>query len=101
MLKRIGKWTFLVAGLLGVYFSLAEWFLVPGIVDLNRFIAAGFFASLATNSFLLSGVLFNPSNDGDNKLTMSFFRTPPVIIAGLFLLIFALIAASSPRWGRH
>jgi hypothetical protein len=101
MLKRIGKWTFLIAGLLGVYFSLAAWFLVPGIVDLNRFIVAGIFASLATNSFLLSGVLFHLSNDGDNKLAMSFFRTPPVIIAGLFLLVFALIAVSSPWWGRH
>ena len=61
MLARIGKWAFLIAGLIGAFFSLAAWFLLPGGVDLNRLIVAALFASLATNAFLLSGAFFQGS----------------------------------------
>src|SRR5215468_4937147 len=101
MLARIGKWAFLIAGLIGAFFSLASWFLVPGVVDLNRLIVAALFASLATNAFLLSGAFFQGSPKQDRATMMSVFRTPPVIISGLFLVVFVLIAASSPWWRRH
>ena len=58
LLIRLGKWIFLIAGILSAFFSLVAWFLVPGPVDLNRLMVAGLFASLAINAFLLSGMLF-------------------------------------------
>ena len=103
MLARIGKWAFLIAGLIGAFFSLAACFLLPGVVgvDLNRLIVAALFTSLATNAFLLSGTFVQRSPERDRGRMMSVFRTPPVIISGLFLIVFVLIAASSPWWRRH
>jgi hypothetical protein len=101
MLARIGEWAFLIAGLIGAFFSLAAWFLLPGVVDLSRLIVAALFASLATNAFLLSGAFFQGSPEGDRGRMTSVFRTPPVTISGLFLIFFVLIAASSPWWRRH
>jgi hypothetical protein len=46
ILIKAGKWAFLGAGMLGVFFSFVAWFLVPGSVDLNRLVVAGLFASL-------------------------------------------------------
>ena len=91
MLARIGKWAFLIAGLIGAFFSLDAWFLLPGVVDLNRLIVAALFASLA-----LSGAFFEGSTERDRGPMTSVFRTPPVIISGLFLIVFVVIAASSP-----
>lgn len=101
MLARIGEWAFLIAGLIGAFFSLDAWFLLPGVVDLNRLIVAALFASLATNAFLSSGAFFQGSPERDRGPMTSVFRTPPVIISGLFLSVFVLIAASSPWWRRH
>jgi hypothetical protein len=79
-LARIGKWTFLIAGLIGA-FSLNAWFLLPAVVDLNRLIVAALFASLATNAFLLSGAFLQGSPERDRGPMTSVFRTPPVIIS--------------------
>ena len=76
MLARIGKWAFLIAGLIGTFFSLAACFLLPGVVDLNRLNLAALFTSLATNAFLLSGTFFQRSPERDRGRMMSVFRTP-------------------------
>jgi hypothetical protein len=97
-LMLIGKWMLLAVGLLGCFFSFVAWFLVPGAVDRNRLVVAGLFASLATNSFFLSGMLFRESaGDGLHKVK-SVFLTPPLIISGVFLLAFLLVAATAPWW---
>ena len=65
MLARIRQWAFLIAGLIGAFFSPDAWFLLPGgVVDLNRLIVAALFASLATNAFL-SGAFFQGSPERD------------------------------------
>jgi len=87
LLLAIGKWLFLAAGVIGAFLSFAVWFLVPGIVDLNRLIAASLFASLATNALLLSGILFRGSTaDGFGTLKL-VFRSPPIVILFLFLVL--------------
>jgi hypothetical protein len=84
MLARIGKWAFLIAGLIGAFFSLPAWFLLPGVVDLNGLIVAALFASLAGNAFLLSEPFFQRSPERDRCPMMSVFRSPPVIISACF-----------------
>jgi hypothetical protein len=101
ILIKVGKWAFLGAGMLGVFFSLVAWFLVPGAVDLNRLLVAGLFASLATNAFLLSGLFFCVNSEDGLHTLKSSFRTPPIIIAGLFLFTFVVVAATAPWWAKH
>jgi hypothetical protein len=91
-LARIGKLAFLIAGLIGAFFSLNAGFLLPAVVDLTRLIVAALFASLATNAFLLSGAFFQGSSERHCGPMTSVFRTPPVIISAfLFLLLQAVL----------
>ena len=101
LFHQIGKWFFLAAGVVGALLSFVEWFLVPGTVDSNRFVVASLFASLTTNSFLLSGILFRDSSEGGFGTLSSVFRTPPIVILVLFLAIFACVTATAPVWGKH
>lgn len=100
-LIAIGKWAFLCAGTLGAFFSFATWFLVPGVVDLNRILAAGLYVSLATNAFLVSGVLFYASTDDGAHVLAPVIKTPPIVMSGLLLLAFTLVAATVPWWARR
>jgi hypothetical protein len=100
-LIQLGKWGFLGLGLLGVCFAFAAWFVVPGVVDQNRLIVAVLFASLAINAFLLSGILSYASTVDRYQTFASIFRTVPVVVAGVFLLLFALVSATARWWGRR
>jgi hypothetical protein len=97
VLIQIGKWAFSCAGILGMWFAFATLLLAPGDMDLNRFLVAGLFASLATNALLISGLFFGESAE-DGKTLSSILRTRPIIIAAWFLLGFILITATSPWW---
>jgi hypothetical protein len=101
LLVQIGKWAFLSAGVVGGFISFATWFLVPGGIDLDRFVVAGLFASLTINAFLTSGVFFRGSSEQDIHTLASFFRTPPLIISVVFLLAFLLVVVTLPWWARH
>jgi hypothetical protein len=101
ILIEAGKWVFLIAGVLGAYFSFAAWFLVPGVVDLNRLAAAGLFASLAISAFLLSGLFFRINAERDLHARVTLFRTLPMVICALFLLAFIIVSATAPWWGRR
>jgi hypothetical protein len=101
MLIKTGKWVFLGAGTLGSFFTLIAWFAVPGPVDLNRIVVAGLFASLAVNAFLLSGVFFCGTTENDSHTLMLLFRTPPLIASGLLILVFTLVTATIPWWGKR
>ena len=98
---QIGKWLFLGAGVLGGFFSFAVWFLVPGSADLNRLLVASFYASLATNAFLLSGIFFREGSEKVLATAGSVFRTLPVVILGLFLVAFGCITATAPFWAKR
>jgi hypothetical protein len=101
IMTRTGKWVFLSAGMLGSFFTLAAWFLVPGQVDLNRIVVAGLFASLAINAFLLSGVLFCGAEEDGFRTLRLIFRTPPIIASGLLIFVFMLVTATVPWWARR
>jgi hypothetical protein len=101
LFHQIGKWLFLAAGVVGAFLSFVAWFLVPGTVDSNRLVVASLFASLTTNSFLLSGIFFRDTSEGDFGTLTSVFRTPPIVILALFLAIFACVTATAPVWGKH
>jgi hypothetical protein len=98
---QIAKWVFLAAGVLGAFYSFVAWFLVPGIVDLNRLVVAGLFASLTINALLLSGIFFRESSEDGFGTLQSVFRTPPIVILVLFLTVFAGVTATAPLWGKH
>jgi hypothetical protein len=87
---QIAKWVFLAAGVLGAFYSFIAWFLVPGIVDLNRLVVAGLFASLTTNALRLGGIFFRESSEDGFGTLQSVFRTPPIVILVLFLTVFCV-----------
>jgi hypothetical protein len=76
LLIQIGKWIFWVVGTIAALFSFVAWLLVPGTVDLNRLIVAGLFASLATNGFLLSEILFGEREERGSQTIRSVLKTP-------------------------
>jgi hypothetical protein len=98
---RIAKWVFLAAGVLGAFFSFSAWFLVPGIVDLNRLMVACLFASLTTNSLLLSGIFFRESSEDGLGGPQSILRSVPILILVVFLAVFAFVTATAPWWGKR
>jgi hypothetical protein len=100
-LMQTGKWVTLGIGTLSTFLVFSAWFLVPGDIDLNRLVVAGLFASLATNSFLISGILFCGSNEDGLRTVRMIFRTPPVIASGLLLVVFLLVSATTKLWARH
>jgi hypothetical protein len=101
LLLQIGKWLFLGAGVLGGFFSFAAWFLVPGPVDLNRFLIAGFYASLTTNALLLSGIFLKERSEKAFATAGSVFRTLPIVMLGLFLFVFACVTLTAPLWTKR
>jgi hypothetical protein len=101
LLLQISKWLFLGAGVLCGFFSFAAWFLVPGRVDLNRFLVAGFCASLTTNALLLSGIFFSEGSERAFATAGSVFRTLPSVMLALFLFAFGCITVTAPLWTKH
>jgi hypothetical protein len=100
-LMQIGKWASLAIGTMGSFLVFSAWFLVPGDINLNRLVVAGLFASLATNSFLISGILFCGNDEDGLRTVRMIFRTPPVIASGLLIIAFILVSATTQLWARH
>jgi hypothetical protein len=100
-LIRSCEWFCFAIGLLLGFFTFVALFFVPGVMDLNRLIVSGLFASLSVNAFLLSAILSRGREQDGVQFLVSMIHTRPIVILGLFVGAFVSAIVTIHWWAKH
>jgi hypothetical protein len=100
MIIQVCKSLFLCLGTVAALLSFAALFVVPGVVDLNRLLVVGFFASIAVNAWLLSGILFYATEQDYSQILKDLSGTLPILILAVFVCAMTVATLSAPLWAK-